>query len=95
MLTRSAGGGGALEQCQGHRRRQKLAQDDRSRQADALALEIELHDAILTQRGERDPAEVGHGGVLEHHLCKSVGGLARDVGEADTASQQGQVFSGA
>ena len=66
-------GGNALERCQSRRRRQQLAQDDRSRHADALTLEIELHDAIRTQRGERDPAEVGHGGVLEHCLGQSGG----------------------
>ena len=81
--------GNALERRQSRRRRQQLAQDDRSRPADALTLEIELHDAVFTQRGEREPAEVGYGGVLEHHLCKSVGGLARDAVLANTASQQG------
>ena len=88
-LTRTISGGGALERCQSRRRRQQLAQDDRSKLSDALAFEIELRDAVLTQRGERDPAEVGHGGVLEHCLCQSVGSLARDVVEAESERRHG------
>ena len=78
-----------LERFQRRCGRHQAAQHNRTRHSDALVVQIELRDAVLTQRDERDPAEVGHGGVLEHHLCQSVGGLTRDVGEADTASQQG------
>ena len=85
-LTRSAGGGGALERCQSRRRRQQLAQDDRSRHANSLALEVELRDAVLTQGDERDPAEVGHNGALQHHFGQMVGCVARDVVEADAVS---------
>eukprot|EP00964_Phaeocystis_antarctica_P012340 scaffold6811_cov55-Phaeocystis_antarctica.AAC.6 len=46
--------------------------------ADDLLLQVELRDAVLTQRGERDPAEVGHNGVLQHHRGQTVGGVARD-----------------
>ena len=69
----------ALERRECRRRRQQLAQHDRSRHAKALVLQVELRDAVLAQRGEWDPAEVGHRGVLEHHRGQMVGGVARDV----------------
>ena len=62
------GGGGALERRERRRRGQQLAQHDRSRLADALSLQVELRDAVLAQRGERDPAELGYRGVIQHHL---------------------------
>ena len=71
------------ERCCG---RQQLAQHDRSRHADALALQVELCDAVLAQRHERDPAEVGDNRVLEHHVGQMVRGIARDAVEADTVS---------
>ena len=49
-------------------------------------MEVELRDAVLTQGDERDPAEVGHNGMLQHHLGQMVGGVARDVVEADAVS---------
>ena len=67
------------------RRRQQLAQDDRSRQANALVSEVELRDAVLTQRDERDAAEVGHNGVLEHHRGEILRSVARDAVEANAA----------
>ena len=80
-------GSRALERCQSRCRRQQLAQDDYSRHADALLIEVELRDAVRTQRGERDSAEVSHNGaVLEHRRRQSVGRLTRDAVEADTAS---------
>ena len=80
------GGGGALQRCECHRRGQQLAQHDRSRHADALAPQVELRDAVLAQGDERDPAEVGHTGVLEHHVGQLVRGVARDVVAGNTAS---------
>ena len=50
------GGGGALERRERRRRGQQLAQHDRSRHADASPPQVELRDAVLAQRGERDPA---------------------------------------
>ena len=79
-------GGGALERLDRRRRGQQLAQHDRSRHADALALQVELRDAVLAQGDERDPAEVGHNGMLQHHLGQMVGGVARDVVGADAVS---------
>ena len=79
-------GGGALERLDRRRRGQQLAQHDRSRHADALMLQVELRDAVLAQRGERDPAEVGHTGVLEHHRGQTLRGVARDAVPANAAS---------
>ena len=79
-------GSRALERCQSRCRRQQLAQDDYSRHADALLIEVELRDAVRTQRGERDSAEVCHEAVLEHRRRQCVGRLTRDAVEADTAS---------
>ena len=56
------------------------------RHANALALQVKLRDAVLAQGDERDPAEVGHNGMLQHHLGQMVGGVARDVVEADAVS---------
>jgi len=78
---------GALERLERRRRRQQLAQHDRSKHADALVLQVELCDAVLAQRGERDPAELGHRGVLEHHRGQMVGGVARNIIEADAVTQ--------
>ena len=79
-------GGGTLERLERRRRGQQLAQHDRSRHADAVLLQVELCDAVLAQGDERDPAEVGHDGVLEHHVGQLVRGVARDVVEANAAS---------
>ena len=83
---------GALERRERRRRGQQLAQHDRSRHADALPPQVELRDVVLTQRGERDPAELGHRGVLEHHRGQMVGGVTRDVVVANAVSQ-GQEMS--
>ena len=77
---------GALERGECRRRGQQLAQHDRSRLADALPLQVELRDAVLAQGGERDPAEVGHTGVLQHNFGQMVGSIATDVVEADTVT---------
>ena len=79
-------GGGAPERFECHRRGQQLAQHDRSRRADALVLQVELRDAVLAQGDERDPAEVGHAGVLEHHHGQILRGVARDVVVCNAAS---------
>ena len=77
---------GALERGECRRRGQQLAQHDRSRHADALVLQVELRDAVLAQGGEWDPAEVGHTGVLEHHVGQLVRGVARDVVEGNAVT---------
>ena len=71
-------------------RGQQLTQHDRSRHADALHLQVELRDAVLAQRGERDPAEVGHRGVIQHHRGQMVGRVARDVAVADAVTHRGR-----
>ena len=76
----------APERRERRRRGQQLAQHDRSRHADALILQVELRDAVLAQRGERDLAEVGHTGVLEHRVGQLVRGVARDVVVGNAAS---------
>ena len=79
---------GALERGERRRRGQQLAQHDRSRLADTLMLQVELRDAVLAQRGERDPAEVGHTGVLEHRRGQILCGVARDVVEANAVTRR-------
>ena len=81
---------GALERGECRRRGQQLAQHERSRHADALVLQVELRDAVLAQGGERDPAEVGHRGVIQHHRGQMVGRVARDVVVADAVTHRGR-----
>ena len=76
----------ALERRERRRGGQQLAQHDRSRLTNALALQVELRDAVLAQGGERDPAEVGHAGVLEHRRGQILRGVARDVVAGNAAS---------
>ena len=78
--------GGALERLDCRRRGQQLAQHDRSRHANTLLVQVELRDGVLAQRDERDPAEVSHTGVLEHHRGQILRSVARDVVEANAAS---------
>ena len=80
------GGTGALERVECRRRRQQLAQHNHPRHANALVLQVELCDAVLAQRGERDPAEVSHHDVLEHHRGQMVGRVARNTIEADAVT---------
>ena len=75
-----------LQRCECRRRGQQLAQHDRSKLADSLALQVELRDAVLAQRGERDPAEVRHTGVLEHRRGQMAGCVARNFVEADAVT---------
>ena len=83
---RALAGRCALERRERRRSGQQLAQHDRSRHADAIPLQVELCDPVLAQGDERDPAEVGHGGVLEHHVGQLVCSVARDVVEADAVT---------
>ena len=76
----------ALQRFECHRRGHQLAQHDRSRHADALALQVELRDAVLAQGDERDPAEVRHEGVLEHHRGQILRSIASDVVEANAVT---------
>ena len=76
----------ALEQGERRRGGQQLAQHDRSRLANALVLQVELRDAVLAQVDERDPAEVGHNGVLQHHLGQSFCGITQNMIGADATS---------
>ena len=76
----------ALERRERRRRGQQLAQHDRSRRANALSLQVELRDAVLAQGDKRDPAEISHNGVLQHHLGQSFRGIARNMIEADAVS---------
>ena len=50
----------ALQRRERTGRGNQLAEDDCSRNANALALQVELRDAVLTQRGKWDPAEIDH-----------------------------------
>ena len=75
--------GGVLERFQRHRGRQEVAEYDCTRHADALAAQIEVRNAVLTQRDEWDTAEVGQRRVLEHHRGQLLCSVAGDVVEAD------------
>eukprot|EP00964_Phaeocystis_antarctica_P085566 scaffold54074_cov60-Phaeocystis_antarctica.AAC.2 len=86
--------GRALERSERRRRGQQLAQHDRSRHADVHLLQVELRDVVLTQGDERDPAEVGHNGVLQYHFGQMVGGISRDVVEADAVSAHSNGMKG-
>ena len=72
-------GGDALQRFECHHRGQQLAQHDRSRHTNAPLLQEELRDAVLAQGDERNPAEVGHAGVLEHHRGQILRSIAGDV----------------
>ena len=75
--------GSVLERFQRGRRGQEVAEYDCTRHADALAAQIEVRDAVLTQRDEWDAAEVSQRRVLEHHLGQLLRSIARDVVEAN------------
>ena len=83
------GAAGALERRERRCRGQQLAEHNRPRHANAHAVQVELGDAVLAQRGERDPAEVSHHDVLEHHRGQMVGGVARNTIEADAVTHTG------
>ena len=76
----------ALERRERRRTGQQLAQHDRSGHARVLEFQVELGDAVLAQGGERDPTEVGHTGVLEHHRGQILCSVARDVVGADAVT---------
>ena len=78
---------GALERGERCRRGQQLAQHDCSRHTDALRVQVELRDAVLAQGAERDPAEVGQYGVLQHRHGQVLCGVARDVVEANAVTR--------
>ena len=65
--------------------KQQLAQHDGSRDTDAFALKVELVDAVLAQGGERDVAEGGESGVIQHNIGQDLGSITRDVVLTDTA----------
>jgi hypothetical protein len=76
----------ALEQGERRRGGQQLAQHDRSRVTGAIALQVELRDAVLAQGDERDIAEVGHTGMLQHHFGQMAGCVTRDVVDANSVT---------
>ena len=81
----------AHERRERRRRGQQLAQHDRSRPTDALIAQVELRDAVLAQGDKRDPAEISHNGVLQHHLGQSFRGIARDMIVADAVRDMERV----
>ena len=81
--------GRVLERFHRRRGRQKVAEYDRTRHADALVVQIEVRNAVLTQRDEWDAAEVSQRRVLENHLGQLLCSIARDTVEAD-AVQHGR-----
>ena len=77
--------GGVLQCVQICRRRQETAEYDCSRHSDALVGQIELCEGVLAKGNERNAAEVRQCGVLEHHRSQTLGAIAYDVIEANTA----------
>ena len=59
--------GSVLERFQRSCGGQEAAEYDCTRHADALHGQIEVRDAVLTQRDEWDAAEFGQRRVLEYH----------------------------
>ena len=82
--------GSVLEHFHRGRGGQEAAEYDCTRYADALAVPIEVSDAVLTQRDEWNAAEVGERGVLEHHLGQLLGTITSDVVLANTVQQDMQ-----
>ena len=76
--------GSVLERFQRSRGGQEAAEYDCTRYADALVVQIEVSDAVLTQRDEWDAAEINQRCVLEHHLGQLLRSIARDRVGADT-----------
>ena len=90
LLTVSHNGfefAGALQRRQGRRGGHQTAQNNRPRYADALALKVELCDAVCAERDERDAAELGQRSGLEHRLGQGLSSVAGDAVEADAAQQ--------
>ena len=75
--------GGILECFQRRCGRKEAAEYDCTRHADALVRQIQVRNAVLTQRDEWDAAEVSQRRVLEHHLGQLLRSIARDVVEAN------------
>ena len=82
--------GGVLER---HRGRQEAAEYDCTRHTNTLVLQIEVRNAVLTKRDERNAAEVSQRRVLQHHLGQLLRSITRDAVEAD-AVQHGQRVQG-
>ena len=81
---------GRLERMVGE---QELAQHDGPRHTDAFLGKIELLNAVLAQGGERDVAEDGESGMLQHDVGQSLRSITSDVVdvvEADTAETRKQ-----
>ena len=78
--------GGVLERFQRHRGRQEVAEYDCTRHADALTVQIEVRNAVLTKRDEWDAAELSQRRVIKHHHGQLLRSIARDVVEADAVT---------
>ena len=78
---------GRLERMVGE---QELAQHYGPRHTNAFALKVELLDAVLAQGGERDVAEDGESGMVQHDVGQSLRSITSDVVEADTAETRKQ-----
>ena len=76
---------GLLERFERHRGRQQAAEHDCSRHTNAKKAQIQLCKAVLAQGDERNAAKIGQCGVLEHHLSQTLGAIAYDAIEANTA----------
>ena len=86
--------GSVLERFQRGRGGQEAAEYDCTRYADALAAQIEVSDAVLTQRDEWDAAKVSQRCVLEHRLGQLLGSIAVDVVEPDAVRHRHATVSG-
>ena len=84
--------GGVLERFQRRCGRQEAAEYECTRHADTLEVQIEVRDAVLTQRDEWDAAEVSQRCVLEHHLGQLLRSIASDAVEADVERLEGLVL---
>ena len=70
---------GILQRLERRCRREKSAQYDRPRHADALVLQIELGDGVLAQRNDWNAAEINQRRVLQDNLGHTLGAIAGDT----------------
>ena len=78
----------ALQGLQRSRSRHQSAQNNCSRHTDTLIVQIKLRHTVFAERDERDAAEIGQRGVLEHHLGQTLSSFTSDIVEANAARQR-------
>ena len=65
--------------------KQQLVEHNGARDANAFAVQVELLNGVIAQGDERDVAEDGEHGMLQHGNGQRLSSIASDVILADTA----------